>query len=353
MNNRLLVSFGTRPEVIKLAPLVQTLCERGADVTTCAIAQHRELLDQALRVFGLRPDLDLDCMEPEQDVARLVARILGRMDEVLDVVKPDLLVVQGDTAAALSAALAAHARRVPVAHVEAGLRTESPNDPWPEEMNRRIITRLASMHFAPTSAAAQNLRREGVDAEAIVVTGNTSMDAIRLVHQPQAMRAGTDVVVTCHRREHHADGFRSARDFIAEVASALPNTRFVLALHPHPRAQALRGLGRTPNITVVEAMDYPQMLATIADAKAVVTDSGGLQEECAYFGTPCIVTRRVTDRPESVTAGNAVVTGLDVAAATAALRRAEPTPCTRGIFGDGFAADRIADVLLGRQWTQT
>lgn len=350
----ILVAFGTRPEAIKLAPLVLELqTRRGVHVTTCAVAQHRELLDGALRAFGVRADLDLDLMVPDQELTSLTARVLGRMREVIEATRPDLLVVQGDTTSAMASALAAHQLGVRVAHVEAGLRTPTIEDPWPEEANRRIITRLAALHFAPTARAQQNLLDEGVARDRVHVTGNTGIDAARLTTPEDPGFEGGAVLVTCHRRSNHRDDFARARHFMTEVSEALPDVRFVFPAHPGPRVASLVAHLKTlANFRVVAPLPYPRMLGAIARARAVVTDSGGVQEECAWFGTPCLVARGTCDRPESLDSGNARLVGFDAQLTVQALRSAVRT-ASREVFGDGHASRRIADLLCDRgQYTQ-
>lgn len=343
----ILIAFGTRPEAIKLAPLVLELQAADLRVTTCAIAQHRDLLDAALGAFGIVPDLDLDLMVPDQDLGALTARILGRMCEVFAATQPDVLVVQGDTTSAMAAAIAATQARIPVAHVEAGLRTSTIADPWPEEANRRVITRLAAVHFAPTEHARTNLLAEGVHPGSIAVTGNTGTDAARLTTPVDAGIGADDVVVTCHRRENQRDDFQGAARFFREVAQARPDLRFVLPIHPSPRVMVLADrLGAVANFSIVDPLPYPAMLGAIRAARAVITDSGGVQEESAWFGTPCLVTRAETDRPESVAGGGAAVVGLESRVALEALQAlGRPSPST--VFGDGHASVRIARQLAG------
>lgn len=350
---QILVCFGTRPEAIKLAPLIRELQRRkDHSLTVCSIGQHRELVDDVVRVFGVTADIALDVMTTDQELSALTARILGRMREVLTAVSPDVVVVQGDTTSAMAVALAAYQAGVPVAHVEAGLRTSTIEQPWPEEANRRVITRLAALHFAPTQHAADNLYREGVDPMTVVISGNTAIDAARFVDAKPAPTSQARAVITCHRREHHRDQFSRVGRFLRDLTIARPDVEFVLPIHPSPRVQPLlTHLADRPNLKVWQPLDYPTMLSTIQSALTVVTDSGGVQEECAWFGVPCLVMRRETDRPESVETGNAVVVDCDLDRAIASFER--PRTGARGVFGDGYASGRIADALLRAQYTQT
>ncbi len=352
----ILVVLGTRPEAIKLAPVILALRETPWKTTVCATAQHRELLDGVLDVFGIRPDIDLDLMTDDQELNTLTARILGRMRNVLAETDPDLVIVQGDTTTAMAATLAAHHAAVPVAHVEAGLRTGSLDDPWPEEANRRIIGRIAALHFAPTEGARDNLLAENVDPESVVVTGNTGIDALQLVEPVDPGFDERTVLVTCHRRENQRDGYHAISRVFRRLADTFESSRFVFPVHPSPRVRQAftEALGERPNVALVEPFDYPRMLGAIRDAHAVITDSGGVQEEAAWFGTPCLVVRPHTDRPESVEAGGAFVVGREPDAAVATLRTLEDPPAYRraarelAVFGEGDAAARIVEALSAR-----
>ncbi len=349
---RLLIFAGTRPEAIKLAPVILEARRRASsfETTFCVTAQHRELLDDALGAFGIRPDMDLDLMVPDQSLDALTARVLGGAGEVIAHSRPDVVIVQGDTTTAMASAVAAFHAGVPVAHVEAGVRSHDVDDPWPEEANRRLITQLATWHFAPTESAAEHLAREGVSAERVVVTGNTSIDAARLVEpRPSGLPEGA-VIVTCHRRENLADDFAAAAAVVEAVAESQPSRRFVLPLHPNPRVREplRRRLAGRQNLEFVAPLSYPQMLDALARCAGLVTDSGGLQEEATWFGKPCLVLRRTTDRPEAVAAGVAFETELQPRRAVAAFERFAdwaPPQSTRTIYGEGRAASRILEFL--------
>jgi UDP-N-acetylglucosamine 2-epimerase (non-hydrolysing) len=365
---RILIVFGTRPEAIKLFPVAHALAGRpGVDVRTCVTAQHRGLLDQVLDLAGIAPDHDLDIMEPGQSLDRLTARLLAGVGAVLDAEPVDRVVVQGDTVTAFAAALAALYRRIPVAHVEAGLRSGDIRHPWPEEANRRMIAPLADLHFAPTDTAAAALRREGID-RGVHVTGNTGIDALhatceRIAARPsltaaldplRARLAGRKLVlVTMHRRESLGDGMRRVAAALAQIARR-PDVAILFPVHPHPGIGAIIDgvLGDCANVLRVPPLDYPAFVAALALAHVVLTDSGGVQEEAPALGTPVLVLRDTTERPEGVAAGTARLVGTRTAAIVAAAAELLDDPDrhramarAHSPFGDGRAAVRIADLL--------
>ena len=369
MTRRVLLIFGTRPEAIKLFPVVRALAARPAlTVRTCVTAQHRGLLDQVLAIADLRPDIDLDLMEPGQSLDRLTARLLVGLGEVIDAERPDLVIVQGDTATAMVGALAAYYRRVPVAHVEAGLRSGDIHHPWPEEVNRRIVAPIAQLHFAPTEAAAAALRRENVDPASIHVTGNTVIDALlwtqgRIAADP-ALASGLDetaarfagkrlILVTTHRRENFGDGMAAIAHALRRIADR-PDVAVLFPMHPNPNVAAAMNavLGQRTDIARIAPLDYPQFVRALGLCDMVLTDSGGVQEEAPALGKPVLVMRETTERPEGVAAGTAKLVGtdeerivseiftlLDDSDAHAAMARAHNP------FGDGHAAARIAKVV--------
>ena len=366
---KILVIFGTRPEAIKLFPVVQALeAHGGLTVRTCVTAQHRGLLDQVLEIAGIVPEIDLDVMTPGQSLDDLTARLLTGLGKVLDAEKPDRVLVQGDTATAMVGALAAYYRKIPVGHVEAGLRSGDIYQPWPEEVNRRIVAPIADQHFAPTETAAEALRRENVDAASIHVTGNTVIDALhatraRIAADP-SLAVGLDaiaerfagkrlVLVTTHRRENFGDGMAGIADAIARIA-ARPDTAILFPMHPNPNVVSVmdRVLGDRPNICRVDPLDYPHFIRALGLAEIVLSDSGGVQEEAPALGKPVLVMRETTERPEGVAAGTAKLVGtdpdrivseistlLDVPQAYSAMARAHNP------FGDGHAAERIAGIV--------
>lgn len=362
----LVVTIGTRPEAIKLAPVVVALRERRLPTFVLSTGQHREMLAPILDAFALEPDRDLGVMRPDQSLAGLSAAILGAIDPLLAELEPGWLVVQGDTTTVATAALAAFYRRIPVAHVEAGLRTHDRHDPFPEEMNRTLLGDLARLHFAPTSRARDNLLRQGVAAEAIRVVGNTVVDALRRIEREVAERPLSEfglpdlegrrlVLVTGHRRENFGAGFegvfaglrRIAEEFADEVLLVYP-----VHLNPNVRDPAHSRLGGVDNLHLVEPLDYACFVRLLTAAHLIVTDSGGVQEEAATLGVPVLVTRRTSERLEAVEAGVAELVGTDPERIASAARRLLRDPAAHAaravatdVFGDGHAASRIADAL--------
>jgi UDP-N-acetylglucosamine 2-epimerase (non-hydrolysing) len=366
---RVLVIFGTRPEAIKLFPVVRALAGTpGIAVRTCVTAQHRGLLDQVLAIAGLTPDIDLDLMEPGQSLDRLTARLLTGIGETIDAERPDRVIVQGDTATAMAGALAAYYRRVPVGHVEAGLRSGDIYAPWPEEVNRRIVAPIADLHFAPTETAAEALRRENVDPAGIHVTGNTVIDALhataaRIAADP-SLAAGLDpvaerfagkrlILVTTHRRENFGGGMENIARAIGRIAER-PEVAVLFPMHPNPNVvEAMDAiLGQRANVARIEPLDYPHFIRALGMAHIVLTDSGGVQEEAPALGKPVLVMRETTERPEGVAAGTARLVGsnedrivaevgalLDDDARWASMARAHNP------FGDGHASARIAKII--------
>ncbi|MBK8974695.1 MAG: UDP-N-acetylglucosamine 2-epimerase (non-hydrolyzing) [Planctomycetes bacterium] len=355
---RVLVSIGTRPEAIKLAPVVRALAARPEfEVLTVATAQHRELLDQILAFFELRPDLDLDLMRAGQGLAELTARMTAALDRVLSDTSPDLVLAQGDTTTVFVTALCCFYRGIPFGHVEAGLRTGRRRSPFPEEMNRVLTGRLADLHFAPTARAAANLLAEGLPEAAVLVTGNTVIDALRWTvprvdASPFTAHDGRrSLLVTTHRRESFGPPLLSICHALADLA-ARGDVEILYPVHPNPKVRETvrHHLGDHPRVRLVEPLGYPEFVAAMTAAHLVLTDSGGVQEEAPSLGKPVLVLRDDTERPEGIEAGTARLVGTDragiVAAATALLddddayaamaRRANP-------YGDGHAAERIAE----------
>lgn len=370
---RILVVLGTRPEVIKLAPVVRALAGfADSQVKLCVTGQHRELVPPMLQLFGLEPEVELSAMTPAQSLSSLMARLLDGLDAVLDALRFDWVVVQGDTTTAAAGALAAFHRRVPVAHVEAGLRTNDLAAPFPEEANRQLVARLASLHLAPTPTARAALLRESIAPEAIEVTGNTVVDALKWATlrlppdgnpPPQSadlLRFAGErplVLVTGHRRESFGGGLQAVCEGLAALARAYPGVDFVYPVHLNPHVQAaargqLSGLG---NVHLIEPVDYLTAVWLLQRCTFVITDSGGLQEEAPEFGKPVIVTRTATERTEGVEAGCAALVGYDAAAMVATARRWLDDPAAymaarpaRNPYGDGRAAARCVAALRRR-----
>ncbi len=358
---RILVAFGTRPEVIKLAPVVSALraLPHPPEVGILVTAQHREMLDQMMAHFGLEADRDLDLMREAQTLPDLTARILGAVTPVLEAEQPDLLVVQGDTTTTFTCALAAFYQRVAIAHVEAGLRSGDRASPFPEEANRLLTSRLASLHFAPTERARQALLGEGVDADAVHLVGNTVVDALLAEvgsnrPSPACLEgppgAGPLILVTLHRRENFGAPHRRVAQAIERILADRPEAWVLLPLHPNPEvARNLSSLLEHPRVRVTAPLPYPDFCQVLAAADLAISDSGGVQEEAPSVGTPVLVARDNTERPEAVAAGTADLVGSDpeviVARADARLARASTGALPANPFGDGRSAARIADIV--------
>lgn len=366
-----MIVLGTRPEAIKMAPVVHALRSRSAiETRVCVTGQHRVLLDQVLRVTGLVPDIDLDLMRPNQTLDDLTARLILALGETFDRERPDRVLVHGDTLSAMVASLAAHYRRIPVGHVEAGLRSGDIYQPWPEEANRRIIACIADMNFAPTQTAATALRAEGREEGTIHVTGNTVVDALltmrtRIRNRPALAASVTPILarfagrriiaVTCHRRETIGAGMARIAGALREIAMR-PDVGIVFPLHPNPRVRPamMAALADLPNVVLMEPLDYPGFVALLDACTLVLTDSGGVQEEAPSFGKPVLVLRETTERPEGIAAGTAKLVGTDrqrIVAETSLLLDNPETYAAMARagnpFGDGRAADRIARIIAG------
>ena len=368
---KILIVMGTRPEVIKLAPVIDEL--RGkVELIVCVTGQHREMLLQALEVFGIKPDLHLDTMSPGQSLNILASRLLADLDAVLEKEQPDWVVVQGDTTTALCAGIAAFYRGIKVAHVEAGLRTGDLSSPFPEEANRSMLARVATLHLAPTQLARRSLLSEGIPANLIAVTGNTVVDAIQIIkntwvnNQPkdipvaikQLVGVKPIVLVTCHRRENFGDTLEAICEMLKRLCAHYPNYQWVFPVHlnPNVREPVNRILANIHNLSLIEPVDYQASLYLISISKLILCDSGGIQEEAPSFGTPVVVMREYTERKEGVYAGFATLAGQDPenidAAVTAWLDDAKkmlslknkPNP-----YGDGLAAQRVCSHLLGKE----
>ncbi|OBV11222.1 non-hydrolyzing UDP-N-acetylglucosamine 2-epimerase [Erythrobacter dokdonensis] len=368
---RILVTFGTRPEAIKMFPVVFALRETGlCDVKVVVTAQHRELLDSVLALAGLRPDLDLDLMLPDQSLDGLASRILTRFGEALDTLRPDRVLVHGDTLTTMMASLACYFRRIPVGHVEAGLRSGDIYSPWPEEVNRKVTGVVADLHFAPTGTAAAALRAENVPEKSIHVTGNTVIDALlfaqrKIAADPslaptigplQERFAGKRIIaVTAHRRENFGTGMEQIAKGL-QMLAARDDVAIIYPLHPNPNVtQVMRpALAGRDNIALVNPLDYIDFVAMMAACDIVLTDSGGIQEEAPSLGKPVLVLRDTTERPEGVTAGTARLVGTDrrkITAETVRLLDDEAAYKAMALahnpYGDGTASRRIAGILAG------
>lgn len=321
----MLVVFGTRPEAIKLAPLITALASSSLfRPITAVTGQHRRMLDDVLRLFAIRPDFDLDLIEHGQGLTGMTARTLSGLAPIIDSERPDVVVVQGDTAATFAGALAGYHARVPVVHLEAGLRTHERDEPFPEEMNRRLTAQLADAHLAPTASTKRNLLAEGVDDARIFVTGNTVIDALRQVRQsvldyghPALRDLDEDprrvLVVTMHRREAWGTRLEAVGRAVAEIARSRPDVLVVCPLHPNPivRAAFLPAVDGISNVRVVDPLPYGAFVRLMDRAHLILTDSGGIQEEAPSLGTPVLVVRSVTERPEGIVSGAVRLVGTD------------------------------------------
>ena len=377
----ILLVFGTRPEAIKMAPLVKTLQAQPEKFKTvvCVTAQHRQMLDQVLHIFDITPDYDLDIMKPNQDLYDVTSRVLLGMRDVLKEVQPDVVLVHGDTTTSTAAALAAFYQQIPVGHVEAGLRTHNIYSPWPEEMNRQITGRITTHHFAPTPLAKQNLLRENVAENQIIVTGNTVIDALHIVTKRLAEDAelqqsvqgelaefGYDVnrlnsgrklvLITGHRRENFGEGFLNICHAIKDLAERYPDTDFVYPVHLNPNVRKpvfeILGDGAEKNIFLIEPLQYLPFVYMMERSYLILTDSGGVQEEAPGLGKPVLVMRNTTERPEAVEAGTVLLVGTDKAKIEqGVIDLMEKTEVYRKMseavnpYGDGLACRRISDYL--------
>lgn len=367
------VVFGTRPEAIKLCPVVLALkADPAFDCKVCVTGQHREMLQQVLDVFDVVPDEDLKLMQPNQTLAGLTARALTSLDDYLVKEKPDVVMVQGDTTTVLAGALAAFYHHIPVAHVEAGLRTWNMESPWPEEANRQLTTRLAKWHFCPTENNRQNLLKEGVPAENIYVTGNTVIDALHMAREmvvknppkiegvpAEWFESGNNprmVLITGHRRENFGEGFEHICAAIKKLAEEFPETHFVYPVHlnPNVREPVNRILGGHcgANVHLIEPQSYLPFVALMNRAHLILTDSGGVQEEAPSLGKPVLVMRDTTERPEAVTAGAVKLVGTDAADIYSGAKELlvsqksyEKMARSLNPYGDGQAVRRIVDIL--------
>jgi len=360
---------GTRPECIKMAPVISALNASGECRTlVVATGQHRELVSQTLGIFGITPDIDLDLMKPSQTLSGLTARILHSFDEVLARHQPNLVLVQGDTTTVLASAMGAFYRGIPVGHVEAGLRTHDVSSPFPEEFNRRVAGVVSALHFAPTSGAKSNLLAEGVPDACVHLTGNTVIDALLdVVRRPDLpcpfpIHPGRRLLLlTAHRRENHGEPLLNICAAVRSLLDRFPDVEVIYPMHPNPRVReaVLPALGNLERVHLIEPVNYLELAGLLKASYLVLTDSGGIQEEAPALGKPVLVLRNETERPEAVAAGVARLVGTDAARIIAEVSRVLDDPqhyqkLARGAspYGDGKAAERIArlcvDFLVAR-----
>ncbi|WP_338446760.1 UDP-N-acetylglucosamine 2-epimerase (non-hydrolyzing) [Pelagerythrobacter marensis] len=369
---KILTVFGTRPEAIKMAPVVRALTEAGdIETRTCVTAQHRQMLDQVLELFRIAPDYDLDLMKPGQDLSDITVEVLNGLRPVLAEFAPDMILVHGDTSTTLSASLAAYYQRIPVGHVEAGLRTGNILSPWPEEVNRKIAGVISHLHFAPTARSQNNLLAENIPAERIHVTGNTVIDALQDVvsrietdpalEEEFAARFGLDphkrlILVTGHRRESFGGGFERICEALARIAKRSDvEIIYPVHLNPNVKGPVERLLSGLSNVRLIEPQDYLPFVYLMNRAAIILTDSGGIQEEAPSLGKPVLVMRDTTERPEALEAGTVRLVGTDVSLIVEGAGRLlddrkayEDMSFAHNPYGDGKASGRIVDAI--RNW---
>lgn len=365
-----LVVFGTRPEAIKMAPVVKQMkAHFGGEVRVCVTAQHRQMLDQVLNLFGIVPEYDLNLMKPGQGLTDITASVLTALRDVLDDFSPDMVLVHGDTTTTFAASLAAYYKKIPVAHVEAGLRTGNPYSPWPEEMNRKLTGAIAAFHFAPTATSRDNLLRESVADSSIYITGNTVIDAlldvVKKIDSDQGLKSGLEqqfsflnsqkrtLLITGHRRENFGKGFEDICNALAKLASR-DDVELVYPVHLNPNVQepVRRLLGDIHNVHLIAPLDYLPFVYLMNRSYLIITDSGGIQEEAPSLGKPVLVIRDTTERPEAVEAGTVKLVGTNadkIYRETSALlddaTAYQSMAFAHNPYGDGRAAKRIVDVL--------
>lgn len=360
------VVFGTRPEAIKVAPVIKAAAQYPETKITCIVtAQHRHILDQVLELFGIRPDYDLNIMQTNQTLAGITTRALEGLDKVYSEVKPDIVLVQGDTSTAFVAGLAAFYHKIPVGHIEAGLRTDDIYNPFPEEMNRRLLTRLAELQFPPTVWAKQNLLDEGLNADGMFLTGNTVTDALQMICQDLPSGLPQDLVqvpagqrillVETHRRENLGQPMAAICRALIQLVEKFNDVSIVFSVHPNPKVRevVMPMLQNRERIHLLEPVPYPTLIRLQREAHLILTDSGGIQEEAPSLGVPTLVLRRTTERPEGIKSGNAVLVGADeqniIQEASSLLTdtaRYKHMSQAASPYGDAQAAPRIIEAIL-------
>lgn len=379
---KVLIAFGTRPEAIKMAPVVKELQKYPKHFKTivCVTGQHRQMLDQVLSIFEIQPDFDLNIMKPDQDLYDIFSAVLLRMREILKEVKPDLVLVHGDTSSSTATALASFYQQIPVAHIEAGLRTNNIYSPWPEEVNRQLTSKIASYNFAPTKTAMENLLKENVSKNQVIITGNTVIDALRVILKrinssddllkkiiTEISEKGYDVgrlsgkrqliLITGHRRENFGEGFTNICKAIKSLSENFQDFDFVYPVHYNPNVRQsvgeILGEGTNDNIFLIDPLDYLHFVYMMQLSYLLLTDSGGIQEEAPDLGKPVLVMRKVTERPEALEAGTIELTGTDYDKIISSVTRLildkdaySDMANRQNPYGDGKAAEKIANFLL-------
>ena len=360
---KILIIIGTRPEAIKMAPLILRL-RQDLDVEVCVTGQHREMLDQVLKLFQIIPDYDLNLMKPNQNLANLTGEVLTGVTHILQQEKFHWILVQGDTTSTMAGAMAAFYQKVPVGHVEAGLRTYNLTSPFPEELNRQLTSRMALLHFAPTADNKQNLIKEGFSENNISITGNTVIDALLWVPKhsvsidtalPFDLRQSRLILVTGHRRENFGDGFQQICEALRTIAQQKPDVQIVYPVHlnPNVREPVNRILSNLPNLHLLEPLEYPQFVHLMNRSYLILTDSGGVQEEAPSLGKPVLVMRDTTERPEAVDAGTVKLVGSNHQSIVEETIRLlndsvaySKMAFTHNPYGDGTACNKIMDALM-------
>lgn len=370
---KILVVFGTRPEAIKMAPVVKELLKKSENtVRICVTAQHRQMLDQVMKLFGITADYDLNLMQPKQDLTDITRRVLQGMRDVFSQWRPDLVLVHGDTSTSMAASLSSFYHQIPVGHIEAGLRTGNMYSPWPEEINRKITGHIAEIHFSPTDTSRQNLLREGISDTKIHVVGNTVIDALLEIsrciksesnlrhelklHFPFINENKKIILVTGHRRENFGDGFENICAALADIAKR-QDIQIIYPVHPNPNVQepVKRALGNCQNVYLIPPQDYLPFVYLMLNSTLILTDSGGIQEEAPSLGKPVLVMRETTERPEAVIAGTVKLVGTDQKRIVQETLRLLDDPYayqemqqTHNPYGDGLSAQKICNTLS--QW---
>ena len=379
MKKKILILFGTRPEAIKLAPLILALRkEKAFKTTVCVTAQHRQMLDQVLSFFNIKPDIDLNIMKPDQSIEELTADIFSKLTPVIKKASPDMIVVQGDTTTTLASALAAFFQKVPVGHVEAGLRTHDIYAPFPEELNRQFVSRIAQLNFAPTDTAVRDLLAEGINKSSIYKTGNTVVDAMKLgmgiIKNDKSLHNKLEnwfhntidsdnnvitnrsklILITGHRRESFGKGFQNICTAIKELSFLFSSHLFVYPVHLNPNVQkpVYQVLGKINNVTLIKPVDYSEMLFLMSKSYLILTDSGGIQEEAPSLKIPVLVMRDKTERPEGVQIGCCKLVGNDTDTIVKTAKRVLTSPKVyramqrgKNPYGDGRASERIVNII--------
>ncbi len=376
MIKKILIIFGTRPEAIKIAPLIKEFSnyKDSFETKVCVTGQHRKMLDQVLEVFNIIPNYDLNIMKDNQDLSEVTARILLGLKEVFNDFKPNLVIVHGDTSTTFAASLAAFHQKIEVAHVEAGLRTNNLLDPWPEEANRRLTSVIAKYHFAPTEINKKNLIKEGINENAILVTGNTVIDAVNLTLnkikgnknlvnkiEKNIYNSGVDcinskfIVITCHRRENYEKGIKNICDALKIISEKYKNINFIFSVHPNPSVfnPVMDYLSKIDNIKLIKPVEYEEFIYLMSKSHLILTDSGGIQEEATSLGKPVLVMRNFTERPEAIESGIATLVGN---ASESIIKSVEKVlqnenqdneiNKTSRPYGDGEASKKIIEFIL-------